>query len=308
MKRSIELAFGAISFCLLCGVTGGCNSQVAKEPDNSEIEPLVGEATSDFSPEIGDGELAVQPDLRRGYDLTGFDLDSDGKVSREEATGRFLAVFNDVDADADGFVDNIEFGTFLTQFATARSDSGPPSNRDANEPAVIAMLERVGGSFSRADTGRGPGKIAIVTLVNTQASDKDLEELKSLTELFGLELEGGGFTDDGLALVATFDKLANIVLAGKQFTDKGLAHIQSMPALKMVKLKGTSVGREGLVTLSKLPSLEFVDFAQHKIGPDTLEAMKEFPQLEGNRPHRLRDFRGSSGIAAPSAARLRRAG
>ncbi len=188
MKCSKQLGLGAVSVWLLCLAFAGCNSKVATKTNRPDVEPLVGDTSSRLPPEPGVEEVETELGPPRGYDLTGFDVDDDKRVSREEAGGQLLAVFDEIDANRDGFVDEFEFGAFLTYAQSNRPSTGAATSRDANEPAVIAMLERVGGAFQRAETGQGPGKIAIVTLVNTPATDKDLQELSGLTELFGLEL------------------------------------------------------------------------------------------------------------------------
>ncbi len=256
MTRTLVAA--ACCFTLLCLLAPGCggnsetevketlvgeNSGPPEDKENSENDPARG----------GNGG-------RRGSYFRQHDTDDDGKWSRDETPD--WASFDQIDADKDGFATDAEFVAFVSQFGGGGGQTSTP-----DDGAIVAMLERVGGTFERANRGYGPNRIATISLVDTTATAKDVEQLKNLAELFELQLASKGLNDDCLDRLKEFPLLTFIRLGGKQFTDDGMQHLISLAELRKIELKETAIGSKGLLTLSKVPNLEFCTWSSRRSGP-----------------------------------------
>jgi hypothetical protein len=288
MKRSLV---AACCFTLLCLYSTGCNSKTDPEPKQTLLGKIDASPVKEKSSEKADEGKAPGPNGQAGgFDFSRIDPDGDGKVSRDEAPNRLAESFDAIDTDKDGFLVESEILQFVRQMPGRRgggpsSGGGGPSSgggrptSSSNESAVVAMLERVGGSLERAGVEHGPDPIACVALVDTTATAEDVALLKNLADLYELELASKGLGDDCLVHLKDFPTLVFLRLSGDQFTDEGMTQISSLRELRKIELKDTVIGSKGLVTLSKMPNLEILYFIKQEIGPERLEALREFRNL-----------------------------
>lgn len=288
MKRSLV---AVCCFMLLFLFVTGCNSKTESEPKQTLLGKMDEPPVKEQSPKkADDGKSPGKNGQGRGFDLSQIDPDGDGKVSRDEASNRLSESFDAIDADKDGFLVETEIRQFFAQMRGRRgggppSSGGGPSSSGAgptsspNEGAVVAMLERVGGSLDRAGVEHGPTPIASVAFVDTTATAEDVALLKNLADLYEVQLASKGLGDDCLLHLKDFPVLVFLRLHGNQFTDQGMEQLSSLTELRKIELKETMIGSKGLVTLSKLPKLEFLYLIKQEIGAERLEALREFRNL-----------------------------
>ena len=82
--------------------------------------------------------------------LKTLDKDGDGKISKEEAPERMAAMFDRIDANADGVIDQAEMKTMADRFR-----GGPPA---AGPGGDAGRRPREGGNGDRPDRPRRPGR------------------------------------------------------------------------------------------------------------------------------------------------------
>jgi internalin A len=81
-------------------------------------------------------------------------------------------------------------------------------------------------------------------------------ELKTLTRVTGLHLNGSQVTDDGLSFLEGIDNIGHINLEGTAVTDAGLNHLRKMTHLGLLIVTNTKVTDAGIASLKKsLPHL-----------------------------------------------------
>jgi hypothetical protein len=182
-------------------------------------------------------------------------------------------------------------------------------DRALREIAKFPKLQMVqcGGVFTDDGVRELRGKtglkqLGIVTLGDSQLTDRCLRDIGTLTNLEGLGLMSidgenpqSQITDDGLAELAVLTKLESLTLNCPKITNGGLIHLRELKKLKHLDLKGTAVTQEGIDELKKsLPKLNATGYrgwkpsvpkAAAKPGEEaSIEAPPEHPASEPKTP------------------------
>lgn len=126
---------------------------------------------------------------------------------------------------------------------------------------VQARIERLGGSvgFQYQDDPDSldqlfgdPGVFRISEVQSQGTFDDDgLRELRELTGLVSLQLNGTQVTDAGLKHLEGLTSLNNLNLANTQVSDAGLEHLRGLSNLWNLDLTGTRVTGEGVKSLQQ---------------------------------------------------------
>jgi hypothetical protein len=90
-------------------------------------------------------------------------------------------------------------------------------------------------------------------------SASGLVNLKGMTQLQTLDLNGSKVTDAGLTHLIALPRLDFLSLANTAVSDSGLAHVSGLPRLQTLNLIGTHVTDAGLAPLYRLTKLQMLE-------------------------------------------------
>ena len=91
------------------------------------------------------------------------------------------------------------------------------------------------------------------------SGDAELEQLKGLTSLRRLNLDGGEVTDAGLEHLKGLTSLEELDLSHTQVTDAGLKHLKGLASLEYLGLCCNKVSNEGVKKLQEaLPNCQII--------------------------------------------------
>jgi hypothetical protein len=113
-------------------------------------------------------------------------------------------------------------------------------------------LEVTGSSLPVAEKNRipqGSFQILTINLNQTQVTDKELEQLKTLEGLVSLQLHSAPITDNGLDTIGQLTSLKRLELSNTRVTDKGLEKLTVLANLERLFLHNTPVTEEGVKSL-----------------------------------------------------------
>ncbi|MCE9532925.1 MAG: hypothetical protein K8T89_17645 [Planctomycetes bacterium] len=135
----------------------------------------------------------------------------------------------------------------------------------------------------------------------SNASMKDLAELKNLTALDLRELDGviDGLTDEGLKNLTELKKLQWLFLRGRKLTHASVQSIKEFKNLKGLYANSVPVGDDGLRDLKGLKDLTYLDLFRAGVTDSGVKELKEFKNL------RFLDLSGNSAISGAGAKQLR---
>ena len=108
-------------------------------------------------------------------------------------------------------------------------------------------------------------EVVEVGLDYSDATDATLGEIRWLTGLKSLSLEGTQITDASLRNVTDLTRLQTLVLRGTQITDEGTVHLKGIKHLQHLVLSGTMVTDAGLAELTSLTALEHLELCGTRV-------------------------------------------
>ncbi len=143
--------------------------------------------------------------------------------------------------------------------------------------AVItdADLEHLKGLTRLQGLNLGCMKIA-----NTRVTDAGLEHLKGLTQLKTLNLSDTRITDAGLEHLKGLTQLQVLVLQRTKVTGAGLGHLNGLPQLQTLALNRAQITDAGLEALKGLTQVQYVDLDGTRVTDAGLEHLKGLTQLQ----------------------------
>ena len=109
------------------------------------------------------------------------------------------------------------------------------SQRSAQYRKAADAIEEVGGEIWSG--GHSNGEIShCVYFRNASTSDSDLNPLKELGWVYGVDLRRTQITDSGLEVLAELDRLEELSLEGTKVTDEGVKKLQqALPNCKITR-------------------------------------------------------------------------
>jgi Leucine-rich repeat (LRR) protein len=148
---------------------------------------------------------------------------------------------------------------------------------------AIAAIQEAGGKVERDE--KGPDKpVIVVNFATTQAADDVLANLKGLSALQKLTLNGTKITDAGLEQLKGLTGLQKLYLVDTKVTDAGLEHLKGMTSLQILSLVGTQVTDAGLEHLKGLTNLQMVFLYGTKVSDAGAKALQEaLPKVKIDR-------------------------
>lgn len=107
-----------------------------------------------------------------------------------------------------------------------------------------------------------------------------LDNLKEMTNLTRLRLDGCEISDEGLKIIAGFPKLESLQLQGGTMTDAGLAHLSGLVSLRSLNLDHCSeIGGEGVAHLRPLVDLTYLNLGGTQLTDRGIEHLNDLQQL-----------------------------
>ena len=189
------------------------------------------------------------------------------------------------------------------EFIAAESSQADPAKR-LKEPAPlppgeIDAIKKIGGRVKLDENNIWvgfvfPKEIATAELEHlrdltniggldfsfTEFADAGLEHLKGLANLKNLDLCSTKITDAGLEHLKGLTNLKNLSLGDTKITDVGLVHLKGLTKLKELWLRGNPITDAGLVHLKALTALEKLALSDTRITNTGLEHLKGMAKLE----------------------------
>ncbi len=110
--------------------------------------------------------------------------------------------------------------------------------------------------------------------LGSKVTDSEIECLKSLTDLWGLELGTTQVTDEGLKYLQGMTKLERLSLCYTQVSDNGLSHLRDLKQLEQIDLRSTKVTDAGIVHLQSLTQLRMLVLHDTQVTEAGLEQLR----------------------------------
>ena len=166
------------------------------------------------------------------------------------------------------------------------------------QQAIVTHLQRCGGLCGSTDFASGEplgpeslravlGHYAFVTVNliafehGTDANDRDLTVVARLPEVRWLDLNGPGFTDEGLRQLRPWDQFYGLHSLDTQVTARGVANSPIAPSVQDLQFAGDTVSDATLEEVHRLPQLRMLSIAiAPKFTDDGLRHLTGLNQLE----------------------------
>lgn len=173
--------------------------------------------------------------------------------------------------------------------------AGCASDPDISE---IRVIERLGGRV-KLDDGLPGEPVTVVWLMDTKASDDDLDGVARLTNLRELYLSRTQITDEGLrrlsslaalqkldvvdtaglARLKAFPQLEELYLTGTQVTDAGISHLAPLRELRNLDVFDTPITDRSLRTIASLHKLQRLGLSGTKVTDASLGPISRLGNL-----------------------------
>ncbi|QDT28110.1 Leucine Rich repeats (2 copies) [Gimesia panareensis] len=143
---------------------------------------------------------------------------------------------------------------------------------------LISFVERKGGRISQNEQG----EFAWVNLTNQKVDDQDLDifvqsDASQITHLF---LSGTQVTDEGLAKLASLQRLEDLDLGRTKITGTGFAQV-TFTSLKKLSFRGCEqLTVDGFQQIVKCQNLEKLDLIESNIDDRFLQEITKLPRLK----------------------------
>ena len=114
---------------------------------------------------------------------------------------------------------------------------------------------------------------------NKSVDDASLQNLRELSQLEILTLEGCSITDAGLQTIGKMSRLQSLNVSGAALSDAGLSHLRQLTSLKSLFIPSTSISRDGLKHVADFPRLKVLDVFGIPVGEIGMEALSNINTL-----------------------------
>jgi Leucine-rich repeat (LRR) protein len=157
----------------------------------------------------------------------------------------------------------------------------------AHQAAIKELAKRRAKGEADPDRRAAEWVLSIGGKVTIRVGDKEqvvttAKELPPATfQLVLVELGGNQqLTNDELRQLKNLTNLAVLGLDGTRFRDEGLVHLKDLRNLRVLSLNGTRVGDAGLDLIKNLPTLAELNLRRTRVGDDGLDYLKSLPKLD----------------------------
>ena len=120
----------------------------------------------------------------------------------------------------------------------------------------------------------------VVSVAQTEISDRGIGEVLARREVWGLSLLGTGIDDGSLSVLEGRGRLRLLSLERTAVSDPGLVHLSQLTGLRHLYLTGTRVTGDGLDQLAHLTRLESLKLGGTDIGDLGLVPLARLPRLK----------------------------
>jgi serine/threonine protein kinase len=127
---------------------------------------------------------------------------------------------------------------------------------------------------------RGMSNLQALDLEGTPITDAGLVHLSGLSDLQRLDLSGTSITDVGLETIGSLKNLRRLFLAETAVTNAGMPHLKRLTLLDRLSLRGTKVSDAGLAHLADLRELASLDLSFTRITDKGLAHLRHLSALE----------------------------
>ena len=160
--------------------------------------------------------------------------------------------------------------------------------RKHRHPLAVSRLRQLGGEVDDNYGSSGETTTSVTLTADWQGNDDGLWNLRRVSNLHSLRVDGAAITDKGLQNIARLTSLRTLRLANTEVTDEGLRVFGSLPNLRELQVTGGRITDRGLAHLAELVHLETLDLRRTGI---TDEGLRHLARLTAVRGLELRETR-----------------
>ena len=166
-------------------------------------------------------------------------------------------------------------------------------NKSEQQRAAVTKLRQIGAKVKYSEPPSWPlvgfiqrnfgidfvANATFVSFIYRPVASRELNLLTDLRQLQGLDLFRAQIDDNGLAQLASLNKLAFLDLRHTQITDAGLRHLRQLRQLDTLHLASCQINGPGLINLQPLSGLVTLDLAFTSIQDQHLAPISQLKTL-----------------------------
>ena len=143
---------------------------------------------------------------------------------------------------------------------------------------LISFVERKGGRISQNEQG----EFAWVNLTNQKVDDQDLDIFmqSGASQIAYLSLNGTQVTDEGLAKLASLQRLEDLDLGDTTITGAGFANVEFALLRKLYLRRCRKLTVDGFQQIVKCQNLEKLNLIESNIDDPFLQEIAKLPRLK----------------------------
>jgi Leucine-rich repeat (LRR) protein len=149
---------------------------------------------------------------------------------------------------------------------------------ESDEPRLMVAFTRTQATDSDLERLRSL-RLTSLNLTRSAVGDRGLENLKSMTTLNVLMLDGTQVTDHGLKALEKLTGLKTLTLGEQHISDAGLDHLKNLTNLNSFRLSSDQITDKGLVYFRSLKRLTSLVIGGPKITDAGLENLRDLVAL-----------------------------
>jgi hypothetical protein len=249
--------------------------RVARLVDSS-YKRVVSKSSSEIAEEWSDG-VAVNPDCTK---LEGIDALLNSEP--ENTKSRAIAAGYLIDIIKMGGGNPTLRAERLDQLGKNKTDYGDLKDAKARITELAKSIKTISGSENDSNKLlkdlRHCVNLEAASFSSPLIKDDDLVNLKPLTKIEILRLEGTSVTDKGLKTVGELTSLQRLSATGASFGDDGVSFLKSLKDLRLLDLSDSKVTNKSATSFDDFKKLEHINLKNTQI---TDESLKTFGKMKG---------------------------
>ena len=273
---------------------------LGRDPDIVEVRISDRETSADRQVELS--TLSRLPFLQRLFlqreDLSPSDVESIGAIGSLTELNIASDVLTDQSLSALAGLSHLKHLTItsqrvsdeglshLTTITTLQSLDLQSTRAGGSGVQAFSRLEHLSlGPYTDGDDLASVGqlpRLKELVLTDSRIGDDGFRELQSLESLEMLYLTGpNSVTDEGLAILGEFDRLASLTLQGQQYTFAGLDPLSQSAVLEYLELRGRGLDDAGLDSFVPPPSLKEMRLHNTSISEEGFDRFESrYPEVD----------------------------